>query len=84
MNESFVHENSMVNGISYSVKNRSALIKIWTKDYKYDIKEKLPSGLLSRFDNLIKSHSSNKKFESFVNVRYTEIKPEYEITPSNF
>jgi hypothetical protein len=77
MNETFIKENSEINGISYSVKNRSIYIKIWTKEYSNDIKAKLPQNLMTKFNNLIRSNMF-KKYENNISVRYTPIKPEYD------
>jgi hypothetical protein len=79
MNESLVPENGMINGISYSIKNRSVLIKIWTRNFNYNMEEKFPKGLLSKFNNIVKNRVLYKKNDIVVAARYTPIKPEYEI-----
>lgn len=77
MNETLIQENAEINGISYSVKSRSVYIKLWTKEYKNDIKDKLPKNLMSKFNNVVKNHVF-RKFENNISVRYTEIKPEHD------
>lgn len=77
MNETFIQENNEINGISYSVKNKSIYIKIWTKDLKNDIKDKLPKNLMAKFNNVVRNNMF-KKFENNISVRYTPINPEYE------
>jgi hypothetical protein len=79
MNETFIQENSEINGISYSIKNKSIYIKIWTKDFKNDISSKLPKNLITKFNNVIRSNMF-KKFDNNISVRYTPIQPEYEDT----
>lgn len=58
MNETFISTNEEINGISYSIKNRSVLIKLWYKDAKKNnvlingerdnevFKSKLPASLV--------------------------------------
>lgn len=77
MNETFIQENTEINGISYSVKLRSIYIKIWTKDYKNDIKDKLPKNLMNKFNNVVRNHVY-RKFENNISVRYTQIEPEHD------
>lgn len=77
MNETFIQENTEINGISYSVKSRSVYIKIWTKDYKNDIKDKLPKNLMNKFNNVVRNHVY-RKFENNISVRYTQIEPEHD------
>jgi hypothetical protein len=77
MNETFIQENSEINGISYSVKNRSIYVKLWTKEFQNDIKEKLPQNLMTKFNNVVRNNMF-KKFDNNISVRYTSIKPEYD------
>jgi hypothetical protein len=77
MNETFIQENTEINGISYSVKSRSVYIKIWTKEYKNDIKDKLPKNLMNKFNNVVRNHVY-RKFENNISVRYTQIEPEHD------
>jgi hypothetical protein len=77
MNETFIKENSEINGISYSVKNRSIYMKLWTREFQNDIKEKLPQNLMTKFNNVVRNNMF-KKFDNNISVRYTPIKPEYD------
>lgn len=77
MNETFIRENGEINGISYAVKNRSIFIKLWTKEYQNDIKDKLPQNLMAKFNNAVRNNMF-KKFDNNISVRYTPIKPEYD------
>lgn len=78
MNETLLLNNQEINGISYSIKNRSVLIKIWCKDVKSNIEDQLPKNLITKISNIIKNTTSFKKYENNVNIRYNPIKPEYE------
>jgi hypothetical protein len=77
MNETFIKENNEINGISYAVKNKSIYIKIWTKDLKNDIEEKLPKNLMIKFNNVIRNNMF-KRFDENISIKYTPINPEYE------
>jgi hypothetical protein len=76
MNETLLSDNSEINGISYSIKNRSVLIKIWSKDYSCNISERLPKNLINKFSSVIKNNSQYRKHDNYVSIRYSEIKPE--------
>lgn len=81
MNETFLLNNEEINGISYAVKNRSVLIKIWSKNYTTNIPDKIPTSLMIKFDtvlrNLDRSHYA-KKNENKISIQYKPIKPEDE------
>jgi hypothetical protein len=77
MNESYIQDNNEINGISYSVKNKSIYIKIWTKDFNNDISDKLPKNLMIKFNNVMRINMF-RKYENYISVRYTPIKPEYD------
>ena len=79
VNETLISENHEINGISYSIKNRSILIKIWSKNFKNDISEKIPKNLINKISTIIKNCSIHKKINNSISIRYTEIKPEYQI-----
>lgn len=80
MNESFVKNNGDINGLCYSIKSKSVLIKIWVKDYKNNEKfnDKLPFTFLktleSMLDNRGYTRSSNR---SMISVQTKPIKPNY-------
>jgi hypothetical protein len=77
MNETLLPDNNEINGVSYSIRNRSVVIKIWGKDCKYNMKEKLPEKLINKFSNMIKNNVPFKKYVGeYVSIRYSEIKPE--------
>ncbi len=87
MNETFVQHNEEINGISYSIKNRSVLIKVWCKNFNTKISEKIPLGFFNKLDTTLNSLDKysydRKKGENKLSIRYTQIKPEYEIDQKN-
>lgn len=86
MNETFVQHNEEINGISYSIKNRSVLIKVWCKNFNTKISEKIPLGFFNKLDTVLNNldkYSFGKKNENKLSIRYTQIKPEYEIDQKN-
>lgn len=79
MNETFVQNSEEINGISYSIKNRSVLIKVWVRNFCYKITDKLPIGLFSKLDTIMRNldkSSLMKRDENKVSIRYTQIQPE--------
>jgi hypothetical protein len=87
MNETFVLDNKNINGISFSMKKRHVLIKMWTKTFEENkfIKE-LPALLMSTFNNEILKQLKSSEFKTYnqpddykITVQYKQIKPEYEI-----
>ena len=82
MNESFVPKNDIVNGISYSIKNRSIMIKLWIKNYTENEKftRKLPINFLNKIDQVLKVlDNTNKYGGSKISIQYKEIIPEYNV-----
>ena len=86
MNETLVQANEEINGISYSIKNRSVLIKLWCKNFTNKIAEKLPIGLFSKLDTMMRNMDRdrgnfNRKplVDNKISIRYTQIKPEYDV-----
>lgn len=82
MNESFVRKNQDINGLCYSIKSRSALIKLWVKDYELNKKygEKLPITILKSFDSAISNmegRSAPIGGKSRISVQTKQIKPNY-------
>ena len=79
INESFIPSNSRINGISYSIKNRSIMIKLWIKNFSESEKflDKLPINLLNKINDLLKSCDTNKKGSSKISIQYKKIIPEY-------
>jgi hypothetical protein len=82
MNETFIPSNNEINGISYSIKNRSVLIKLWTKNGSNNIINKLPITLLDKISQYIKNNERsnfNNKNENKISLRFMQIQPEYEV-----
>ena len=91
MNETFLPSNDEINGISYSIKNKSVLIKLWCKNYTHDIIQKLPISYFNKLDTVLRNmdkhsfgrssdkHSFGRKPENKISIRYTPIKPEYDV-----
>ena len=74
LNESFVKSNQIINGLCYSIKSRSALIKLWIKDYELhkNFKEVLPIIILKHIDTMLlnmDSHNGHNNYNrnSYVN-----------------
>ena len=82
INETLVKNNSNINGISFGVKKRSALIKVWTKTYdeiNNFIKE-LPVPLINKFNVEMQKQSSNVlNNDGKISIQFKKIKPEYEL-----
>ena len=82
MNETFLLNNSEINGISYAIKNRSVFIKIWSKNYTTNMPDKIPTSLMIKFDNVLRSLDRTshygKKSENKISVMYKPIRPEDE------
>ena len=81
MNETFVANNKNINGISYSVKKRSSLIKVWTKTFseEHDFTKDLPVPLMNKFNSEMQKQSKNVlNNDGKISVQYKQIKPEFE------
>lgn len=79
MNETLAKdENNLINGISYSIKNRSVLIKLWCCKFDNHFIDKIPIALLNTFDNELKLTDKYNYSGKKINIRFTPIKPEYE------
>ena len=82
MNETFIANNEDINGISYAVKKKNILIKIWTKSfYENDkFKDELPKPLINKFNSELQKQLFNILGPDYkMSVQYKQIKPEYEI-----
>jgi hypothetical protein len=82
VNESFVSNNECINGLSYSIKNRSIFIKFWIKDFMTNKKfiDKLPLKFLNNVNNILKSCDLSKRNSSNkISIQYKEIIPEYNL-----
>ena len=82
MNETLVQNNKNINGISYSVKKRASLIKIWTKTYdeSTDFTKELPVTLINKFNQELQRQSKSVlNNDGKISIQYKQIKPEYDI-----
>lgn len=82
MNETLVAKNKNINGISFGVKKRSTLIKIWTKTYDTanDFIKELPVPLINKFNvEMQKQSKSVLNNDGKISIQYKQIKPEYEL-----
>ena len=83
MNETLISGKDEINGISYSIKKQSVLIKLWYKNYTLNIKEKWPASLTIKFDTLLARNSNGMSFggrkaPNEIEIRTKKIEPEYE------
>ena len=82
MNETFIMNNEDINGISYTVKKRGILIKLWTKTYHKDDKfvEELPKPLFNKFNTELQKQLNGILGDNYkMSIQYKQIKPEYDI-----
>jgi len=82
MNETLVSNNKNINGISFGVKKRSTLIKVWTKTYddNKDFVKELPVPLINKFNVEMQKHCRNVlNNDGKISIQYKQIKPEYEL-----
>jgi hypothetical protein len=82
INESLIRNNQDINGISYSIRNKSIFIKIWVKDYKKDsaFPSRMPLDFLDRVNTVLQNSDTNRRTlhsRSKISVQYKEIVPEY-------
>ena len=90
MNETFIQNGKNINGIEFTIKKRSAHIKLWTKKFTEDSKfiKELPTSLMKSFESEIEKINRGRE-RSFdrgydrsydaLSIQYKQIKPEYEI-----
>ena len=82
MNETFIANNKNINGISFGIKKRSTLLKVWTKTYNEDnnfVKD-LPVPLINKFNvEMQKQSKSVLNNDGKISIQYKQIKPEYEL-----
>ena len=82
MNETFIGNNEDINGISYNVKKRGILIKIWTKTYHKDDKfiNELPKTLINKFNSELQKQLNGILGDNYkMSIQYKQVKPEYEL-----
>lgn len=82
INETLVKNSQQINGISYSVKKKSVLIKIWNNEYseEYDFSKELPVSLINKLNDEMEYIGKGRMHETQkVSIMYKPIKPEYEL-----
>ena len=82
MNETFIVNNEDINGISYAVKKKNILIKIWTKSFYENDKfqNELPKQLFNKFNTELQKQLMNIFGPDYkMSIQYKQIKPEYEL-----
>ena len=81
VNETFTANSKNINGVEFSIKKRSALIKIWTKAFVEDDKfiNSLPVSLFNCFDAELERFRKGWHKDSKLSYQYKQIKPEYEV-----
>ena len=84
MNETMVMSNdTTINGISYAVRKKNILIKLWTRTFYEDNKfvEELPKTLINKFNSELQKHLLGTQFENSykMSIQYKKIQPQYEI-----
>lgn len=82
MNETLISNNNEINGISYSIKNKCVLIKIWCKHFNSNVSEKIPLGLLNRIEHILSTHNKSsfgRRNDVVLSKRYVPIKPMDEV-----
>jgi len=84
LNESFVKNNGDINGLCYSIKSKSVLIKLWIKNYENNtnFKEMLPITFLKTLDSVIanmenRNHVMKSGGKSRISIQLKPIKPEH-------
>lgn len=78
LNESFVVNNNIINGMCYSVKSRCVLIKLWIKDYDLNknFKGKMPLSILEHIDSVLNEiNNKHKNDKSNISIQYKHITP---------
>jgi len=82
MNETFIMNNEDINGISYTIKKRGILIKVWTKTNHKDDKfiDELPKQLFNKFNTELQKQLNGILGDNYkMSIQYKQIKPEYDI-----
>ena len=81
--ETFVRENICINGISYAIKNKSIMIKLWIKNFDDNIhfQNRLPVNFFNKLDFILRNCDVNHGYSfndtSKVNVKYSKIEPQF-------
>jgi hypothetical protein len=82
MNETFIFNTEDINGISYNVKKKNILIKLWTKTFYENNKfiEELPKLIFNKFNSELQKQLMNIFGPDYkMSIQYKQIKPEYNI-----
>jgi len=82
MNETLVQNSKNINGISYSVKKRASLVKVWTKTYDEtkDFTKEFPVTLVNKFNQELQRQSKSVlNNDGKISIQYKQIKPEYDL-----
>jgi hypothetical protein len=80
MNETFMTGNDDINGISYSIKHKSILIKVWYKIGTNKVVDKIPIEFMNKLDAFIKNNDKfGKRDNSSITIRYSRIEPKYDV-----
>jgi hypothetical protein len=81
MNETLVKNSKRINGIEFSIKRRSTLIKIWCNGFKdiEDFSKELPISLINILNIEMEHIGRSSQQEQKITLMYKQIKPEYEI-----
>ena len=83
INESFVKNSQIINGLCYSIKSRSVLIKLWIKNFELNkqFREMLPIPILKNLDVILNNIDGNTGSKSNgktkISVQLKPIKPDY-------
>jgi hypothetical protein len=83
LNESFVKNNSCINGLCYAIKQKNILIKLWVKNYKENknFTDHLPVNLLNNLSNFIdeeiKFGNYNRQNKSRISIQFKQIIPDF-------
>jgi hypothetical protein len=81
MNETFPYVED-ITGISYNVKKKNILVKIWTKTFHPDNKfiSELPKTLINKFNSELQKQLMNIFGPDYkMSIQYKQIKPEYNL-----
>lgn len=75
LNETLLINNMIINGISYAIKNRSILIKIWINNYNNNknINDLLPVSFLRKIDKIIRSCEKTGYRPNSISIQYKKI-----------
>lgn len=78
MNETFMNGNEDINGISYGLKNKSILIKVWYKIGTNKVVDKIPIEFMNKLDAFIKSNDKHgRRDNASITIKYSKIDPKY-------